>query len=501
MRFFCGKNRGAISVFLTLILVPVLIFSGIIVDISRLYAAKTVISGAGDLTMNAALARYDKQLKDSYGLITMADDPSSPSMKTYLEQSFLESCNASALKDTKSTDLHSMIQLELGTEGVEVQGVKNSSLAENAAVSLWTKGDNACRMWKVESAGGKKIRLKNENSSFYLTYHKASNSLVQKKYSKKDNNQIFSLYQGSGGSTYLKCVGAKAFVCAEGNTLTLGTRKRNKKWRFVWEKIAKPTPAAFVSGATYPARLLVGHAFTLKGMIASRYSISLFSVSVFDKSGKVMLQKKWNGDSCFGTVSTADSAITFGKLTEGTYRYLVAIRDVTKTDIILINREFTVGALSGGSNMTLSYDAAKIAAVGYQSNGTALEKKACASYALAYCNAILTGTVTSPHSYWSSSTNVDCVWSKGGYTTKSYASEAAVLQAAYNELMAGKPSILHVTGNTPQHWITIIGCKKTGDGSGISVSDLVAIDPWDGKVITVSDKYKVKTSYRLGVKS
>ena len=46
MRFFCGKNRGAISVFLTLILVPVLIFSGIIVDISRLYAAKTVISGA-----------------------------------------------------------------------------------------------------------------------------------------------------------------------------------------------------------------------------------------------------------------------------------------------------------------------------------------------------------------------------------------------------------------------------------------------------------------------
>ncbi len=74
------------------------------------------------------------------------------------------------------------------------------------------------------------------------------------------------------------------------------------------------------------------------------------------------------------------------------------------------------------------------------------------------------------------------------------------MQAAYNELMAGKPSILHVTGNTPQHWITIIGCKKTGGGSGISVSDLVAIDPWDGKVITVSDKYKVKTSYRLGVK-
>ena len=46
MQFFMGKNRGAISVFLALILLPMLIFSGIVVDVSRLYAAKTVVSGA-----------------------------------------------------------------------------------------------------------------------------------------------------------------------------------------------------------------------------------------------------------------------------------------------------------------------------------------------------------------------------------------------------------------------------------------------------------------------
>ena len=72
MQFFMGKNRGAISVFLALILLPMLIFSGIVVDVSRLYAAKTVVSGAGDLTMNAALSRYDKKLKDEYGLLAMA---------------------------------------------------------------------------------------------------------------------------------------------------------------------------------------------------------------------------------------------------------------------------------------------------------------------------------------------------------------------------------------------------------------------------------------------
>ena len=62
------KTGRSICVFLTLILVPVLIFSGIIVDASRLFASKTVVSGAGDLAMNAALAQYDKMLKDSYGL-------------------------------------------------------------------------------------------------------------------------------------------------------------------------------------------------------------------------------------------------------------------------------------------------------------------------------------------------------------------------------------------------------------------------------------------------
>lgn len=130
MRFFCGKNRGAISVFLTLILVPVLIFSGIIVDASRLYASKTVISGAGDLTMNAALSTYDKKLKDSYGLIAMAEDPSSPSVKSQMEQYFKESCNASLLEGEDSDDLHSMIQLELGENGINLQGVESSSLAD-----------------------------------------------------------------------------------------------------------------------------------------------------------------------------------------------------------------------------------------------------------------------------------------------------------------------------------------------------------------------------------
>lgn len=129
MQLFCGKQRGSICVFLTLILVPILMFSGIIVDASRLFASKTVVSGAGDLTMNAALAQYDKKLKDSYGLTAMAKSPDSPDEQQKLEQMFKESINAKNLKSESSDGLSSLIQLE--ETGFEAKGVSSSSLAEN----------------------------------------------------------------------------------------------------------------------------------------------------------------------------------------------------------------------------------------------------------------------------------------------------------------------------------------------------------------------------------
>lgn len=71
-RFF-AKNRGAISVFLTLILVPTFIFGGVLIDGSRILGAKNLISGAGDLAMNAALSNYHEGLNQTYGLLAMAE--------------------------------------------------------------------------------------------------------------------------------------------------------------------------------------------------------------------------------------------------------------------------------------------------------------------------------------------------------------------------------------------------------------------------------------------
>jgi len=66
------KNNGAITVFLSLILVPILILAGISVDAIRIYGASTILSDSVELTMNTALANYDQALKDSYGILSMS---------------------------------------------------------------------------------------------------------------------------------------------------------------------------------------------------------------------------------------------------------------------------------------------------------------------------------------------------------------------------------------------------------------------------------------------
>ena len=94
MLHFCQTYKGAISVFLSLILLPVFLLAGVIIDGSRLYACRNIVSGAGDLAMNAALADYDPILKDMYGLFAMAgEEVSDDTVRKY----FSENINAQNL--------------------------------------------------------------------------------------------------------------------------------------------------------------------------------------------------------------------------------------------------------------------------------------------------------------------------------------------------------------------------------------------------------------------
>lgn len=96
------KNKGTISVFLTLILLPVLMIGGLTTDASRIYMSKAVISDAGEMTMNAALAQYNEKLHDEYGLLVMDKTPAS--MKQDLEKYFNASLNGTGISGTADYD-------------------------------------------------------------------------------------------------------------------------------------------------------------------------------------------------------------------------------------------------------------------------------------------------------------------------------------------------------------------------------------------------------------
>ena len=85
---FMRKAKGSISIFLCLIMLPMVTYSTMIIDASRLQAAKASIASAGDLTMNAAMSEYEQILQDMYGLFAVAqsEDDLKPALKAYFKQ-------------------------------------------------------------------------------------------------------------------------------------------------------------------------------------------------------------------------------------------------------------------------------------------------------------------------------------------------------------------------------------------------------------------------------
>lgn len=417
-------------------------------------------------------------------------------------------CNTSA---KQKAGYYYVVPKSNKAQTVEVQ---NASLSKKAKASLGLRDDSACRIWKLESAGGGKFRLKNVNSGLYLSDTVSGSKegdAVQAAYSAKNKAQLFKAFSAGGAYTYLRCVGTKKYLHANDDQLEFISRRANKTWKFKLEATACPDSLVTISGGTYPSAIQEGASFVLKGTVNSRYTMKTLTVRILDSNGKAVLAKSVKPNSCTYNIKNIDAAITFGKLPAGTYTYCLAVTDTTGKQTVWVDQSFsvipqvtTMGPKGNASNRTLSYNSNLIQAIGHQSSGDALEKKACASYALAYCNALLYGSAPSPRSYWSSSTDVNCVWSKGGYTCSStgYGSELAVLQAAYTQIVAGNPCILHVTGSTTeQHWLCVIGYKNVSTMQTLTTDNFIAIDPWDGAVITISSKYKVKNTYRLAIKS
>ncbi|MBQ3524400.1 MAG: Tad domain-containing protein [Clostridia bacterium] len=74
MMGFFSKTQGAVSIFLVIVLLPMLCFAGVFVDLGRIKLAEETVTTAADLALNTVLSKYDNDLKDYYGLFASAQN-------------------------------------------------------------------------------------------------------------------------------------------------------------------------------------------------------------------------------------------------------------------------------------------------------------------------------------------------------------------------------------------------------------------------------------------
>lgn len=136
----------------------------------------------------------------------------------------------------------------------------------------------------------------------------------------------------------------------------------------------------------------------------------------------------------------------------------------------------------------LSYDPAIIETIGNQAASG--HTVCCPGYACAYGDAIISGEVTD-HAAYGCGMCTWPGWGGGNSSFRSLGSNAALLREAYDEIAAGRPTVIHVMGASNEHWITLIGYSDVEDPDNLELSDFTALDPYDGAEINAGEAYSL----------
>ena len=140
------------------------------------------------------------------------------------------------------------------------------------------------------------------------------------------------------------------------------------------------------------------------------------------------------------------------------------------------------------TDKVLEYDRKLIKKIGTQ-EGTG-HTICCPSFSCAYADAVMDGTVHD-HSYYTCSCCTWPDWGGGNSSFRSLGSNDKLLREAYDQIAKGKPTVIHVTGGTGEHWIALIGYQKAKDPDHLTLDNFIALDPWDGAQITASERWSL----------
>ena len=138
------------------------------------------------------------------------------------------------------------------------------------------------------------------------------------------------------------------------------------------------------------------------------------------------------------------------------------------------------------TDKTLAFNRADIDAIGTQeSTGHSI---CCPAFSCAYADAVLDGTVHD-HAYYGCGCCMWPDWGGGNSSFRCVGTSEQLLREAYDQIAAGKPTVIHVLASYGEHWIALVGYQGAVDPDHLTLANFVALDPWDGAQIVASDRF------------
>lgn len=134
----------------------------------------------------------------------------------------------------------------------------------------------------------------------------------------------------------------------------------------------------------------------------------------------------------------------------------------------------------------LEYDRSLIEQIGTQEQtGHTI---CCPSFSCAYADAVMDGTVHD-HDYYTCSWCTWTDWGGSASVDRCVGTDEELLREAYDQISKGKPTVIHVAASYGEHWIALIGYENATDPDHLTLSNFIALDPWDASQINAGDNF------------
>ena len=138
------RIKGAVTVFLTVVLIPTIVFAAVFTDISRVQYSKAMAESAADLALDSLISRYDENLEQYYGMVASCQNIDDFYDKTIdyfdgmmraegISGENVDTFNEFMYDYIKTENVSDFLKVELDKAGIQISDM-DSQLDGNAAL-------------------------------------------------------------------------------------------------------------------------------------------------------------------------------------------------------------------------------------------------------------------------------------------------------------------------------------------------------------------------------